>query len=620
MQAQDILIALGLGEGKDWEFKSAKGGLPLSLWETYSAMANTDGGYIVLGVKQQDDSYVVIGLHDPAQARRDFWNTLNNRGKISANLLRDEDVFPREVQGKQLVVIRVPRASRYERPVYVGQNPLLGTYRRSYEGDYHCTEKEVGRMLADRSEEPWDSQILENFGLEDFDQANMSQYRQLFSARAPAHPWLSEGLMGFLKKLGAWREDRDTKRQGPTVAGMLMFGRGEAIRDPEAVPDFHLDYRERLSDDPEVRWTDRLTGDGTWEANVFQFFQRVLPKLTADLKIPFRLDPDLFRRDDTIVHEALREAVVNALIHADYRGQGGIVIEKYRSRFEISNPGTLLLPLEQVLKGGLSECRNKTLQTMFMMMGRGEKAGSGIDTIWRGWRSQQWRTPRIQETTRPDRVVLTLPMVSLLPEESLARLGQVFGPRKLRVLGPLEVQALVTADVEGEVSNARMQEISSEHPADITRLLQGLARGEFLVQTGRKRGAVYRLPFDETSVRRDSLHSRAGSAHKPGDSAHKPPSQEELNWLRAIAAPARQHRRLPKREMQDIIMHLCEGRYLTAARLGELMGRNPDGLRNRFLKPMLLSGVLVRRYAGEANRPDQAYTAKRGGARGAEGN
>ncbi len=121
----------------------------------------------------------------------------------------------------------------------------------------------------------------------------------------------------------------------------------------------------------------------------------------------------------------MREALVNALIHADYRGAGGIIVEKYISRIELSNPGTLLISREQLLRGGVSECRNKSLQLMFQLIGAGEKAGSGIDKIMRGWKSQQWRPPEIEEMSQPDRVRLILTMESLLPEKIVRRFASI---------------------------------------------------------------------------------------------------------------------------------------------------------------------------------------------------
>lgn len=68
MNIQTLLTSLQLREDKDWEFKSARGGLPAALWETYSAMANTDGGVIVLGVKERDDGqFEVQGIDDPTK-------------------------------------------------------------------------------------------------------------------------------------------------------------------------------------------------------------------------------------------------------------------------------------------------------------------------------------------------------------------------------------------------------------------------------------------------------------------------------------------------------------------------------------------------------------------------
>ena len=586
----DILLQLDWAESDELEFKSAKGGLPKSLWETYSAMANSHGGVILLGV---EDDGRVSGVAEPHKLKKAFWDTVNNRGKVNLNLCTDSDVLEVNHANGLILAIRVPQASRHQRPVFLGQNPLTGTYRRNYEGDYRCTEQEVGRMLSDRAEEPADSRILEGFGLEDLDLPSLHQYRQRFASHKPTHPWLSEDDKGLLTKIGGWRRDRKTGNDGLTLAGLLMFGRDETLR--EGAPGYHVDYRERLVDDPAVRWSDRLTADGTWPSNLFQFYLRVAGRLVADLKIPFQLDADLFRKGETEVHEAIREALVNALIHADYQGQGGILVEKFRDAFAFSNPGTLLVSFDQLWRGNVSECRNKALQTMFMLIGIAEKAGSGVDKMRRGWASQHWRSPLIREQVQPDRVIWRLPMVSLIPEDSLTRLKALFDG-KFKKFNQDEVQALVTADVEGQVDNARMRQTCSLHAVEVTHLLQRLVAKGALVQEGQGRWSRYRLPV------RHSEQSGAGSVHNGGGSVH---SAE----MHTIAAPAREQSRLPPEKMERIILELCQGRWLNRTDLAELLDRNPDGLRSRFLTPMVAHGHLRLRYPDKPNRADQAYTA-----------
>ncbi|GAB6057567.1 AlbA family DNA-binding domain-containing protein [Desulfonatronum parangueonense] len=119
----DILTRLDWAENDDLEFKSAKGGLPLSLWETYSAMANTYGGVILLGV---EDDGQVSGVREPATLRKNFWNTVNNRGKVNLNLLNDTDLAEVNTPEGLILAIRIPQATRYQRPVFLGQNPLTG--------------------------------------------------------------------------------------------------------------------------------------------------------------------------------------------------------------------------------------------------------------------------------------------------------------------------------------------------------------------------------------------------------------------------------------------------------------------------------------------------------------
>ena len=594
----EILTRLNWSESDDLEFKSAKGGLPNSLWETYSAMANTQGGVLLLGV---EDDGTVSGVKNIARLKKALWDTVNNRGKININLLVDRNVVEMSSGDATFLAIHIPRASRTQRPVFLGQNPLSGTYRRNYEGDYHCTELEVSRMLSDRSEESADSRIMEHFTLDDLDLTSLHQYRNRFGSFKLNHPWLNEDDKGLLTKLGGWREDRVAQIEGLTVAGLLMFGKDEALR--EGLPQYHVDYRERLSDNPNIRWTDRFIPDGTWAGNLFQFYLRVILRLEADIKIPFELDADLFRKEDTPVHEAIRETLVNALIHADYRGMGGIVIQKYRDRFEFANPGSLLISMDQLFEGNVTECRNRSLQTMFTMIGAGEKAGSGVDKIRRGWATQHWRSPKVSEQVQPDRVHWMLPMVSLIPAESLERLQAKFG-ESFKHFSPAETQALVTADLEDGVNNARMRQITGSHAADITIILQGLVAKGALRQQGRGRWTRYSVP--------DSLHNDSHPLHNDSHPLHNddhPLHSAETEELREIALPAIQKKRLAPKDMEAIILKLCLGRWLSRHQLARLLDRNDEGIRQRYLTPMVEHGLLRLRYPESPSRTDQSYTA-----------
>lgn len=138
-------------EGNRLEAKKAQGGLPESIWETYSAFANSLGGLILLGViEQADKSFASVELSNPDQLAADFWNTLNRPGTVSENILEPHDVQVVEAEGHRIVAIRVPRAGVERKPVYIGGDLWSGTYRRSGEGDYRCTAEEIQAMLARR--------------------------------------------------------------------------------------------------------------------------------------------------------------------------------------------------------------------------------------------------------------------------------------------------------------------------------------------------------------------------------------------------------------------------------------------------------------------------------------
>ena len=69
------------------------------------------------------------------------------------NLLTDENVVTYDMNGDVIMMIYVPHARREQRPVYINNNLWNGTYRRNWEGDYHCTQAEIKAMLRDQPEE-----------------------------------------------------------------------------------------------------------------------------------------------------------------------------------------------------------------------------------------------------------------------------------------------------------------------------------------------------------------------------------------------------------------------------------------------------------------------------------
>lgn len=120
MKSEEIKKLVAMSENAAVEFKRVRGGVPADFWPSYSAFANTDGGTVILGVREKDGKREVEGLPDVEKTVADIWNAVNNAEKISANVLFNESIYPVDVDGKAVVVVEVPRAERTVRPVFVG--------------------------------------------------------------------------------------------------------------------------------------------------------------------------------------------------------------------------------------------------------------------------------------------------------------------------------------------------------------------------------------------------------------------------------------------------------------------------------------------------------------------
>lgn len=662
MLIESISDIEALREGGEVECKLAagvdgRGEVPRSLWETYSAFSNSSGGYIILGVDETNSGFRLgNGIINTAKVRSDFFSLQNNQQKISCSLVSHDDYQECSIDGKTVVLIRIRQASRRDRPVYCGGNPLTGTYHRLDEGDQRCSRDKIQRLLAEQEDGARDDRILMGFNFNDLSENSISVYRNLLQARSPTHPFLEGSLSDFLVKIRAWRRDRETGAEGLTVAGLLMFGTSESIRDE--FPNYALDYQER-DDKRADRWIDRITIDGTWSGNIFDFYRLSWRKLTSELRVPFHL-VDGQRLDETPIHEALREALVNSLVHADYTCRASVLIVKRPDMFGFRNPGGMRVPIETAIRGGESDGRNRNLQQMFLLIGAGERAGSGLPKIHQGWRDQHWRPPVLYEKAEPsEQTLLELRMEDLLPPNVIGALRGKFGVQ-FESLGSDERIILVTAAVEQTVSHTRAMAVCDIHPSDLTRLLQGLVQSGFLIKVGQGRGSLYHLvganlPDPDAPFVTAARHAVEGVESEPSELSTQPsdliiePSDLESEpgglepgairqtssdarggrWitgldlpvidnldvidpeivarLRRIAAPAG-HGRLKTDVVDDILVRMCAEHYISLKVISIIIGRAEVYLRQNYLNRLVATGRIRRAFPAKPNDPRQAYS------------
>ena len=254
------------------------------------------------------------------------------------------------------------------------------------------------------------------------------------------HVWNGLDHKEFLKQLGGYTVDRASGKEGLTMAGLLMFGKGLPVR--ERFDNLRMDYIDKSNLVGDQRYSDRLTYEGTWENNLFNFLRLVLPRLTRDLLRPFKMN-GIVREDDTPQKKAVREAFTNMIIHADMMiGSGLLRVEKYDDRFVLTNPGLLKLPLEQIYAGGESKARNQRMQHMLRMIGYGENLGSGFPLILNAWQERHWLEPQLIEQPELMLVKLELKIVNAenptAPQRGQKEGQKELSPRQLEIIHLLE--------------------------------------------------------------------------------------------------------------------------------------------------------------------------------------
>ena len=490
----------------------------------------------------------------------------------------------------------------------------------------------------DYSSVPQDNLILEHYGINELNFESIKKYRERFSAIKPDHPWNGLEMKEFLYKIGAWGKVRNTNKEGLTLAGLLMFSEERIIT--EVLPQYFLEYRESLGETLNEGWSQRFTSqDGTWSGNVFDFYFKASADLIADFT----------KSDGDAAIACLYESLINTLVHSDYYGGGGIVIEKERALFRFSNPGLFRISVEQALEGNISNLRNPNLFKMFILIGLCKRTGSGLKGIETTWRQYGNDAFDLIQESESERTILTLHVnlnvlekeehseaisendLLLFPEEDGLLIGDLDASEDSVNKNENSYNSEIVTINKNENSynnennsynndeNSCNNEINSYNSED-----DSYNNDEYSYNNDENSYNKERFSFDSPDRLDDALNSYNSEEHATNVektnivasnstdeseveevNVSSPEEIEEILW--EISELARRKKRLSPSVMEEIIVRLCTYKPLMLKELADLLERTPDGLRNNYLAKLLTKGKVRLKYPNQINHPRQAY-------------
>ena len=247
-------------ENKEIECKRCKNSLPKDIWSTYSSFANTDGGFILLGVSEIINngrkSFEVTGVDNPGKVCDELWTCLENPNKVSKNVLRNEDVEIQKIENKNVIIIKIMAVSYKEKPIYIN-DIINNAYIRLNSADIKINKEQLTLFLRNQNTSQ-DENLLKNYMIErDIDLSSVEKYKQCLYDRLHDEKILSMNVEDFLIYIGASHLDYDDNKYYLTDGGLLFFGKINSII--SRFPHFHLDYFDKRGDNP--RWIDRVASD-----------------------------------------------------------------------------------------------------------------------------------------------------------------------------------------------------------------------------------------------------------------------------------------------------------------------------------------------------------------------
>ena len=474
MEREELIERLKGYEWTDIEFKKAQKGVPESAYETVSAFSNTEGGWLVFGVRDGAGGFEIVGVLEVDRVQNEFLSVLRSGQKLNHVVAAKEGLI--EEDGKALLVFHIPEARRQDKPVYLGGDIRKSFIRRGA-GDERCTQGEIERLLRDAADERYDGQAVEKDPESAFDSGSVRWYRETYERRPGNRSYVDLPDLDFLDEMGLLVEQDD--RRKPTRAAVLLFGNNAAFRQllPRPVVDCQRFALDRAQEDTGARWMDRAVLD----ENLIRTWRSLVDWYGRFAERPFRIDSASLQRDDTPPdYLAYRESMVNLLIHQDYSDHArNAEIRHYTDQTVFWNPGDAFASVADLLEPGEKEVRNPRIVTAFRRIGLSENAGWGLRDVFRNWQQLGNVPPRIANDKSRKRFELVL-----LKEKLLSERQRIFQARLGVHLTDEQARALAFICRDGEATLSQLKAVTGLPGPDAAAVAERLLTQRLVDRTG----------------------------------------------------------------------------------------------------------------------------------------
>lgn len=603
-----------IDETEDLEAKEAGGSsVSKTIYETICALSNEPGlggGIVLLGVAREKGLfafYTPTGVSDPDKISSEIASTCSTIFNIPVRVNIDAERVGRKV----VLKISVQEVPKSQKPVYFKATGLpRGAYRRSGPTDVRCTDEDMVAFFADQSQESADSQIVREASWHDLDQNAISAYRK---ARKEANSLASEleySDEDMLVALSAVKRIDDKLRI--TLAGILLFGSQIALR--RLFPSHRVDYIRVSSHG----WAEDV--EAPFEAiemrgSLLLIANRIMAAITDDLPKAFRIDAHTSaQRTETpvIPHRVIREAVVNALMHRNYRTNRPVQILRFPNRIVIRNPGYSLKSEDRFDEAG-SALRNPLIAEVLHETRFAETKGSGIKVMKQVMARAGLAEPTFDSDRTLDDFSATFLFHHFLDQSDIDWLGNFKGLD----LTQEQMKALIFVREVGAINNSIYRSLNGVDTLTASKGLRKLRSMDLLAEQDKSVRTSY-IPGHEFNrlVTMDGSTGGGGLTMDGKDQVDTISADIKTlmaampDKLRREVVRAQLSARLKSEPALDLVVNLCKWRELSLSEISELLSKSPPHVSSKYVQPLLADGKITYTVPEMIQHPHQKYKAK----------